>query len=231
MLLAGAVQLARRAAADLPGLGDQRAGQLLRHHRAGTRRHQRIGRLRAAVQHRRRRDRGRPLDPQKLIGVTHPVDAANDFVITPLRTQQQSADVTAALARGTRRAPISRPAWATAYDTRADRRRRRPDAGRDRRLRPGAGARPGADRHGAVRRARRRPDARRAASTRPTSPSRSCSWATAPTSTTRPPRRNLQGNTWGMMNETGSYPGQAWLWVYSFWYQIPRSTPTTPTIT
>jgi len=24
-----------------------------------------------------------------------------------------------------------------------------------------------------------------------------------------------------MMNETGSYPGQAWLWMYSFWYQIP----------
>lgn len=32
---------------------------------------------------------------------------------------------------------------------------------------------------------------------------------------------NLQGNTWGMMNETGSYPGQAWLWLYSFWYQLP----------
>jgi hypothetical protein len=32
---------------------------------------------------------------------------------------------------------------------------------------------------------------------------------------------NLQGNTWGMMNETHSYPGQAWLWLYSFWYQIP----------
>jgi hypothetical protein len=25
---------------------------------------------------------------------------------------------------------------------------------------------------------------------------------------------------WGMMNETGSYPGQVWLWLYSFWYQI-----------
>ena len=33
---------------------------------------------------------------------------------------------------------------------------------------------------------------------------------------------HLQGNTWGMMNETGSYPGQAWLWLYSFWYQIPQ---------
>jgi hypothetical protein len=23
------------------------------------------------------------------------------------------------------------------------------------------------------------------------------------------------------MNETGRYPGQAWLWLYTFWYQIP----------
>lgn len=32
---------------------------------------------------------------------------------------------------------------------------------------------------------------------------------------------NLLGTQWGMMNETGSYPGQAWLWLYTFWYQIP----------
>ena len=24
-----------------------------------------------------------------------------------------------------------------------------------------------------------------------------------------------------MMNETGNYPGQSWLWLYTFWYQIP----------
>jgi hypothetical protein len=28
---------------------------------------------------------------------------------------------------------------------------------------------------------------------------------------------NLLGNQWGMMNETGAYPGQAWLWLYTFW--------------
>lgn len=32
---------------------------------------------------------------------------------------------------------------------------------------------------------------------------------------------NLLGTQWGMMNETGNYPGQAWLWLYTFWYQIP----------
>jgi hypothetical protein len=36
---------------------------------------------------------------------------------------------------------------------------------------------------------------------------------------------HLLGNQWGMMNETGSYPGQVWLWLYTFWYQIkPFST-------
>ena len=33
--------------------------------------------------------------------------------------------------------------------------------------------------------------------------------------------QHLTGDQWGVMNETGSYPGQAWLWLYSFWYQIP----------
>ncbi len=32
---------------------------------------------------------------------------------------------------------------------------------------------------------------------------------------------NLLGSQWGMMNETGAYPGQAWLWLYTFWYQVP----------
>jgi hypothetical protein len=37
--------------------------------------------------------------------------------------------------------------------------------------------------------------------------------------------QHLQGSQWGMMNETGSYPGQTWLWLYTFWYQIkPFST-------
>jgi hypothetical protein len=36
---------------------------------------------------------------------------------------------------------------------------------------------------------------------------------------------HLGGDQWGMMNETGSYPGQPWLWLYTFWYQVePFST-------
>ncbi len=32
---------------------------------------------------------------------------------------------------------------------------------------------------------------------------------------------HLSGAQWGVMNETGSYPGQPWLWLYTLWYQVP----------
>jgi len=37
---------------------------------------------------------------------------------------------------------------------------------------------------------------------------------------------NLTGSQWGMMNETGSYPGQSWLWLYTMWYQVFPFTST-----
>jgi hypothetical protein len=32
--------------------------------------------------------------------------------------------------------------------------------------------------------------------------------------------QHLTGDQWGVMNETGRYPGQAWLWLYTLWYQV-----------
>ena len=32
--------------------------------------------------------------------------------------------------------------------------------------------------------------------------------------------QHLVADQWAMMNETGNYPGQPWLWPYTFWYQI-----------
>ena len=32
---------------------------------------------------------------------------------------------------------------------------------------------------------------------------------------------HLLGTQWGVMNESGSYPGQPWLWLYDLWYQVP----------
>ena len=31
---------------------------------------------------------------------------------------------------------------------------------------------------------------------------------------------HLTGTQWGVMNETGSYPGQPWLWLYQLWYHV-----------
>ena len=33
--------------------------------------------------------------------------------------------------------------------------------------------------------------------------------------------QHLTGDQWGVMNETGSYPGQPWLWLYQLWYHTP----------
>ncbi|MHB1575677.1 MAG: hypothetical protein ACYCX9_04055 [Candidatus Dormibacteria bacterium] len=33
--------------------------------------------------------------------------------------------------------------------------------------------------------------------------------------------QHLASSQWGMTNETGRYPGQSWLWLFTFWYQIP----------
>ena len=32
---------------------------------------------------------------------------------------------------------------------------------------------------------------------------------------------HLKSHQWGVMNETGSWPGQPWLWLYTMWYQVP----------
>jgi hypothetical protein len=33
-------------------------------------------------------------------------------------------------------------------------------------------------------------------------------------------KMDLTGGQWGVMNETGSYPGQPWLWLYQMWYHV-----------
>ena len=58
-------------------------------------------------------------------------------------------------------------------------------------------------------------------STGPTSPSRCSSSKTGSTSPTKATADHLTGTQWGVMNETGSYPGQPWLWLYTLWYQVP----------
>jgi hypothetical protein len=162
-----------------------------------------------------------PLAPQEWFGVTHPVDAANDFVITPLRSQQQPATVAAALKVWDAAGADQQATWATNYDTALT------DA-------EGDASKVATGDYGPV----------------PVLAKGLTEMATAgaldgllmsqgnfyQTDFTKQilflgdgsylddaaTAAHLQGNTWGMMNETGSYPGQAWLWLYSFWYQIPQ---------
>jgi hypothetical protein len=166
-----------------------------------------------------------PLNLQKLMGVRIPVDPAQDFVITPLSSRQQPSEVTTALAAWTSASPDRRTAWATAYDdaiaATAD------DSGEIDLAKVATGefgpvpvlakgltdmaASGGYDgvllAHGGF---------YQTDNTRQILFMGDGSYlddaATA---------ANLQGNTWGMMNETGSWPGQAWLWAYSLWYQLP----------
>ena len=168
-----------------------------------------------------------PLAPQKWFGVTHPVDAANDFVITPLRTQVQSADVSDALATWDAASADQQTAWATDYDTALT------DAEGD------ATAVADGDYGPVPVLAQGLTDLAAAGALDGILISQGGFYQTDFTKQVlflgdgsylddAATAANLQGNTWGMMNETGSYPGQAWLWLYSFWYQIPQFNSDNP---
>ena len=157
---------------------------------------------------------------QKWAGVTHPIDTVNDFVITPLSTQLMSSEVSSAVSTWNAASPTQQSAWATSYDEAI--------ANAEGKLSEVA-----AGDYGPV----------------PTLAAGLTSMAKSggldaallsqggffQTDNTKQilffgdgsylddagTAANLQGGTWGMMNETGRYPGQAWLWLYSFWYQIP----------
>lgn len=160
-----------------------------------------------------------PLHLAKIAGVTHPVDTVNDFVITPLTTVSNAAPVADALKQWQRSDAKTQSTWATNYDdalTKAN----------------GDATKIPAGNFGAV------PELATGLMTMARSGSLDGAllsqgnyFQSDNTKQTlflgdgsyfsdQSTASNLQGSTWGMMNETGRYPGQAWLWLYSFWYQI-----------
>ncbi len=161
------------------------------------------------------------LHMQKWIGVHQPVDPANDFVIAPLSTITGNPTLTAALARYEAASSSQQQAWASAYDTAIS----KAPNGDPSQVAPGD--------YGPV----------------PTMTASLLSLAREGAldsqlvnqgsgfyqdNYTKPllfladggyladlaNAQHLTGNQWGMMNETGNYPGQAWLWLYTMWYQI-----------
>lgn len=166
-----------------------------------------------------------PLTLQKWGGVTHPVDTVNDFVITPLSSQVEPSNVTAALKAWNAATPDQQTTWAGDYDTALQ-----------------ATADDNGDLHiDAVAKGDYGPVPDLAAGL--VAMANSGAYDNAMTAQGQffqtdqtkqllmmgdgaymdgiATDKNLQGNTWGMMNEAGSWPGQIWLAFWSVWYQLP----------
>jgi len=163
-----------------------------------------------------------PVNWQKLAGVTQPIDAAKVFVLSPLSTLAATDHAIAApLAAYQAAAPAQQQKWATGYDravTKVKFVNGNPVV-------PAANDGPvPAMMSGLLTMARSSAlDAdllaqRRFYGTDYTKPLLFIAdggyYANLAQS------MHLTGDQWGVMNETGSYPGQPWLWLYQLWYHV-----------
>jgi hypothetical protein len=165
------------------------------------------------------------LTTQKWGGVRIPVDSANQLVINPLRTVKNDPKLTAALTTWDQASPDQRAKWASGF---SDAIAAAPD---------GAVAKVKSGDYGPV------PQLGTSflalSATGGLEGLLTTSSAFYNGNETQPlllladgayledqaRAEHLGGDQWGMMNETGSYPGQPWLWLYTFWYQVkPFST-------
>lgn len=161
-----------------------------------------------------------PLHLAKIMGVTHPVDPVNDFVITPLTTVANTTPVVDALKQWQASDRKTQSTWATSYDDALTK------VNQDSTKVPTGNYGPVPELAAGLL------TMAQAGSLDGALLSQGNYFQTDNTKQTlflgdgsyfndQSTALNLQGSTWGMMNETGRYPGQAWLWLYSFWYQIP----------
>jgi hypothetical protein len=164
-----------------------------------------------------------PVGLESLAGVRIPINTANDFVVDPLLTLPSAPTLDAAVASFESAAPATKAQWEAAFEKVAA----TASFNGQLQLRPGpygpvgvmmmqllAMARSGAL-DGAL------TSSPQLYSTDYTKPllfiadgAYLANVATAQHLSGEPPQ-------WGMMNETGNYPGQAWLWLYTFWYRVP----------
>jgi hypothetical protein len=177
------------------------------------------------------------LYPQKWLGVSHPINTANDFVIEPLRTVPDNAALQSAVAAYQTAPEKTRKVWVEAYakpleeyETALEEKKTPPKTvavdeatGAVTVQASGAGPVPtmmsgllslaqsgGLD--GSLL------TSRQLFQTDYTKPL--LFMADGGLLDERAEGQHLLGDQWGMMNETGSYPGQAWLWLYALWYQV-----------
>jgi hypothetical protein len=165
-----------------------------------------------------------PVNWQQLFGITQPIDSAKLFVLDPLAVQAKGDPALAAALASYSSAPAAQQLkWATAYDTAtAPGSTKVPFNGGDLNLAT-AGPVPvmmagelAMARSGAL-------DADLLAQqqfygndyTKPL-----LFIADGGYYNQQATNMHLTGDQWGVMNETGSYPGQPWLWLYQMWYHV-----------
>jgi hypothetical protein len=177
------------------------------------------------------------LYPQKWLGVSHPIDTTNDFVLGPLSTIPADPMLRSAITEYRAAPEATRKAWGEAYakpleeyETAAEEGKTPPSTvsadpatGAVTVNATGAGPVPalmsgllGLAQSGGL-------DgdlltSRQFFQTDYTKPL--LFMADGGLLDERAEAQHLLGEQWGMMNETGSYPGQAWLWLYALWYQV-----------
>jgi hypothetical protein len=159
--------------------------------------------------------------PEKWFGVRHPIDTAKDFVIAPLQTLPNDPQVTAALSRYSTASSSQQGAWATAYEkvvanAQFSKGNLRVTKGSYGPVAPMINSLTAMARSGALDGALL--SSNQFYDTNYTKPLLFIANGTFVA--TLASQQHLQGSQWGMMNETGNYPGQAWLWLYTLWYQV-----------
>jgi hypothetical protein len=167
--------------------------------------------------------RGQTLGPAPLAswgGVRIPVNSADDLVINPLRSSANDPELTTALSTWHRATPAQQARWANAYLAALTKAPNgtptSPQTGAygpvplltDRYL--------GLARSGALQGLLTASTFYAADQTKPLLLLSDGSYLEE-----QARADHLGGDQWGMMNETGNYPGQPWMWLYTFWYQIP----------
>ncbi|HEY6278676.1 MAG TPA: cytochrome b N-terminal domain-containing protein [Streptosporangiaceae bacterium] len=165
-----------------------------------------------------------PVNWQTLAGITQPINAARVFVLSPLAIQSRFSPALATALATYRSAPAAQQQkWAAAYDAAtAPGAKRVPFNNGDLNL-PAAGPVPvmmaselAMARSGSL-------DADLLAQdqfygTNFTKPLLFI--ADGGYYAQQAANMHLTGDQWGVMNETGSYPGQPWLWLYQMWYHV-----------
>jgi hypothetical protein len=162
------------------------------------------------------------IELQKWLGVSHPIDTANDYVIDPLRSVPNNAQLKASIANYQAAPAAMQKAWTEAYARALE----NATVGSNGQIKVAAGeygpvpvmmnsllalAQSGAL-DGALL------SSNQFYQTDYTKPL--LFMADGGLLEGRAEKDHLLGEQWGMMNETGSYPGQVWLWLYTLWYQV-----------